>query len=371
MYMDSDDGEDFGFGGVSGVFGPHRGAGARYTGRQRQFRRIYGAYPITAHPDGNKQHLNNGGKIFMPPSALEDISHLEVVYPLLFKLQNDESDETKRTHCGVLEFTAEEGRVYLPQWMMETLDLYPGDTVETINVALLRGSMVKLQPQSVDFLDITDPRAVLENAMRMYSALTVGDIISIDYNDKTYRIAVLETQPSPSAIGVIETDLSVDFAPPIGYVEPSASSSSLNVAAGQQDQISRPASSIAKDMRRKEEHAKERHGAAKISTFKGQGHVLGSSKKPKPSSPSDTSSVRSPSVAEDSGNLREVLSTGTGNDENPVPLDVPLGTLFFGYPRVPPPGAEESSENSAAAGGSDPKPGFSGVGHVLRQRRKR
>ncbi|KAJ2657527.1 ubiquitin fusion degradation protein [Coemansia sp. RSA 1200] len=320
--------------------GPHRGTGAQYTGRQRQFRRIYGAFPVDAHPGGNKQHLNNGGKIFMPSSALEILGHSESDDPMLFRLQNDESDEMRYTHCGVLEFTAEEGRVYLPQWMMEALDLYPGDTVETINVALLRGSMVKLQPQSVDFLDITDPRAVLENAMRMYSALTVGDVISIDYNDKSYRIAVLETQPSPSAIGVIETDLSVDFAPPVGYVEPSASSSSLNVAAGQQDQISRPASSIAKDMRRKEEHAKERHGAAKISTFKGQGHVLGSSKKPKPSSSSAASSVRSPSVAEGSGDLREVLPTGTSGDENPVPLDVPLGTLFFGYPLVLPPGAK-------------------------------
>ncbi|KAJ2510988.1 ubiquitin fusion degradation protein [Coemansia sp. RSA 2049] len=312
-----------------------------YTGQQGQFRRTYCAFPIDAHPDGNKQHLNNGGMIFMPSSALEVFNHPGVVLPLQLRLQNDESDEAICTHCGLLEFTAEEGRVYLPQWMMETLDLYPGDTVETINVALLRGSMVKLQPQSVDFLDITDPRAVLENAMRMYSALTVGDIISIDYNDKTYKIAVLETQPSPSAIGVIETDLSVDFAPPIGYVEPSASSSSLNVAAGQQDQISRPASSIAKDMRRKEEHAKERHGAAKISTFKDQGHVLGSSKKPKPSFSSNTLSVRSPSVAEESANLRDVLATGTGGaDDNPVPLDVPLGTLFFGYPRVPPPGAK-------------------------------
>ncbi|KAJ2522467.1 ubiquitin fusion degradation protein [Coemansia sp. RSA 1939] len=320
-----------------------------YTGQQGQFRRIYRAFPIDAHPDGNKQHLNSGGMILMPPSALEVFSHPGVVLPLQLRLQNDESDEAVCTHCGVLEFTAGKGRVYLPQWMMETLELYAGDAVEIINKTLPRGTMVRLQPQSVDFLGITDPRAVLENAMHMYSALTVGDTISIEYNDKTYRLAVLETQPSPLAISIIETDLGVDLAPPIGYVEPPVSSLFPSIADRQQDCIS----SIAEDMRRREEDAKERHGVVKISTFKGQGRVLGSSKKLEHSSSSSSSStststttssdalsVRSPSVAEEPGDLHKMLPAGTDNDESLVPLDVPLGTLFFGYPRVPPPGAK-------------------------------
>ncbi|KAJ1904957.1 ubiquitin fusion degradation protein [Coemansia sp. IMI 209127] len=362
MYEDSDDSEDYGFGGVGGVFGPPRGFDLRHAGRQRQFRRFYSAYPIAAHPEGNKQSLNYGGKIFMPASALEEISHLEVVYPLLFKLQSDESGEARRTHCGVLEFTAEEGRVYLPQWMMEVLNLEPGNTVEAINVALLHGSLVKLQPQSTDFLDIADPRAVLENALRLFSALTVGDIISFEYNDRVYRIAVLETQPSPSAINVVETDLSVDFAAPVGYVEPVPPSSS-GAASGQN---SRPASSIAKAIQNEEDRAKEKHGVARIQAFGGSGHVLGS-KKAKASSLRQSDSHEN--VAQQHSGDAKI---GQAVDENnPVPLDIPVGTLFFGYPVAPPPGSELDLDSSAAGGGSNGKQSFLGEGHVLRQRRKR
>jgi len=103
------------------------------------------------------------------------------------------------------------------------------------NVTLSLGTFVKLQPQSVDFLDISDPRAVLEHSLRQFSAMTVGDLIAIHYNNKVYEILVLETKPDASGISVVETDLQVrsffmacmivilgqvDFAPPIGYEEP-------------------------------------------------------------------------------------------------------------------------------------------------------
>jgi ubiquitin fusion degradation protein 1 len=44
--------------------------------------------------------------------------------------------------------------------MMETLGTEPGSIIEVKNVTLPLGSFVKIQPQSADFLDITDHRAV-------------------------------------------------------------------------------------------------------------------------------------------------------------------------------------------------------------------
>ena len=49
----------------------------------------------------------------MPPSALEKLARLNISYPMLFKLSNKD----RSTHCGVLEFVAEEGRVYVPHWV--------------------------------------------------------------------------------------------------------------------------------------------------------------------------------------------------------------------------------------------------------------
>jgi ubiquitin fusion degradation protein 1 len=44
--------------------------------------------------------------------------------------------------------------------MMETLGAEPGSIIEVKNVTLPLGSFVRIQPQSVDFLDISDHRAV-------------------------------------------------------------------------------------------------------------------------------------------------------------------------------------------------------------------
>ena len=103
---------------------------------------------------------------------------------------------------------------------MQTLLLEEGSIVQVKNTTLPLGSFVKIQPQSVDFLNITDPKAVLENAFRNFSTLTKGDIISIKYNSKIYDFLVMEVRPNDHGISIIETDLEVDFAPPVGYVEP-------------------------------------------------------------------------------------------------------------------------------------------------------
>lgn len=53
--------------------------------------------------------------VIMPPSALEQLTRLNINYPMLFKLINKKSK--RETHCGVLEFVADEGKVYLPLWV--------------------------------------------------------------------------------------------------------------------------------------------------------------------------------------------------------------------------------------------------------------
>ena len=136
---------------------------------------------------------------------------------MLFQVENRREDRT--THCGVLEFIADEGTVYLPYWMMQNLLLQEGDVVTLRSATLPKGTFVKLQPHSKDFLDISNPRAVLETTLRNFSCLSVGDTIPINYNNRQYFIDIVEAKPE-NAISVIETDCNVDFAPPLDYVEP-------------------------------------------------------------------------------------------------------------------------------------------------------
>lgn len=170
---------------------------------------------------------------------------LHIEYPMLFEIAN--LREGRVSHCGVMEFVAEEGVVYLPYWvraegrlrqtcrahaaaavvqMMQNLLLQEGDIVKLKSVSLPKGTYVKLRPQSKDFLDITNPKAVyvarvapaaacvpdasspanarrLETTLRRYSCLTTGDSILINYNNKRYFIDIFETKPQ-RAVSIIE-----------------------------------------------------------------------------------------------------------------------------------------------------------------------
>ena len=44
-------------------------------------------------------------------------------------------------------------------------------------------------------------------------------MLAIKYNNKVYELLVLETKPE-DAVSIIECDMQVDFAPPVGYTEP-------------------------------------------------------------------------------------------------------------------------------------------------------
>lgn len=195
----------FGFGGADGGF---------FGANSRTFDKQYQAFPVSFI---GKEELEKGNKIILPQSALDTLARLNISYPMLFEISNQTL--SRRTHCGVQEFIAEEGTCYLPYWMMQNLLLNEGDLVRVLNTSLPKGSFVKLQPVSSDFLNIHNPRAVLENSLRNFATLTVGDSIVIDYNQKKYEIEIAECKPA-NAISIIEADVNVDFAPPKDYKEP-------------------------------------------------------------------------------------------------------------------------------------------------------
>jgi ubiquitin fusion degradation protein 1 len=103
--------------------------------------------------------------------------------------------------------------------MMQNLLIEEGTVITVTNVSLPKATFVKLQPQHVDFLEISNPRAVLEHALRNFSCVTKGDVIKIPYNDKNYHFELKEVLPQDAAC-IIETDCNVDFDAPVGYKEP-------------------------------------------------------------------------------------------------------------------------------------------------------
>lgn len=140
---------------------------------------------------------------------------------MLFKITNTQLNI--HSHCGVLEFTAEEGCCLLPYWVIPTqlmthLALSEGSDVSIEFVKLPKGTFVKIQPHETAFIDLPNPRAVLENALRNYLCLTQGDSIVVEFAKKRYAIDIIETKPE-QAIMTLQCDLQVDFAAPKDYRE--------------------------------------------------------------------------------------------------------------------------------------------------------
>jgi ubiquitin fusion degradation protein 1 len=86
-------------------------------------------------------------------------------------------------------------------------------------VTLPKATFVKFRAQSVDFLEILNPKVALEVTLRKFTCLTVGEMIQLEISRKVYQLEVVELKPGEAA-SIIETDCELDFAEPVGYVEP-------------------------------------------------------------------------------------------------------------------------------------------------------
>jgi len=330
----------------------------------RGFDEYFRCYPVAMMAGPEREDANHGGKVFLPPSALDKLTRLHITYPMLFELVN--GAKSKTTHAGVLEFIAEEGRIYVPQWLMETLELEPGDLLQVKSTDLPLGTFIKLQPQSPDFLEISDPKAVLENAFRNFSCLTTGDIFTFSYNDSIYAIAVLEIKPEnpKKAICTLETDLSVDFAPPVGYVEPKKTSGTstprsttggLSQQGGTLHSHGTMAQAINYPSIAPSSTAAAAGAKAMSSNFQTQGYKLSARKGSKAPTPKPSTPVAGASTNERAAPLRKV--------NGPQPLRLPPGKLFFGYEIKPVRKKDEDKEDQKES------VHFQGQGQTLRRKK--
>lgn len=173
--------------------------------------------------------LNYGGKILLPSSSLDNLIRRHIQWPMLFKITPLNPECQRVTHAGVLEFLAEEGKCYLPSWMMDQLGLTEGELVSIENKSLPSATYAKFKPLSTDFLHISNPRAMLEVELRKFACLTKNDTFAVRYNDQVYEFKVMDVKPV-NAVAIIECDVNIEFDAPEGYVEPTSNAASMEPA---------------------------------------------------------------------------------------------------------------------------------------------
>ena len=183
------------------------------------FIEVYRAFPASFLDREDIEHSNS---IILPPSALAKLTGLQKGFgrqssPVLFRILNIELNIS--THCGVLDFTAEEGTCYIPTNMFNRLALVEGQNINLRNINLEKGKYIKIQPHLTAFIQNPNPKTILENNLRNYFCLTEGDTITVTFNRKDYLIDIIECKPK-KAICTVNCDIEVDFAPPKDYKEP-------------------------------------------------------------------------------------------------------------------------------------------------------
>jgi len=187
--------------------------------RPRQFYRQFIPLPPAFWHNEDPSKLEQGDKIVLPQSALDELSRMNIQFPIMFQITNEHTKKT--SHCSVLEFTAIEGNVYLPLWIFDNLQMDPNSTQNLVslrNVSLQKGTFVKLQPHTSNFTELSNPRTLLEVALRNFSCLTKNDTIQISPKGlgQTYQLNIVETQPADQ-VSIIETDVRVEFIEPLDY----------------------------------------------------------------------------------------------------------------------------------------------------------
>jgi ubiquitin fusion degradation protein 1 len=164
------------------------------------------SYKVNSLTHVGKKFWNHGGKIILSESASEELFSQEITFPIQFEL----SHNNKKTHCGVWEFTAKENYCYLPEWMMKMLNLKENDLVEIKNVSLPKATFIKFNPHNILFLQLEDPKSILEHYLPEYTCLTIGDTIVINHMDTEYYLDVVELKPE-TAVLINETNCELEF----------------------------------------------------------------------------------------------------------------------------------------------------------------
>jgi len=191
--------------------------GPRQVDVRNLFIEVYRAYPATLM---GREDINLSNSIILPPKALEVLSLMknfgDTQNPILFRILNIQLNIF--THCGVVEFTAENDCCYIPDNMFDRLSLEEGQQVNVRALTLKTGTYIKLQPHKTEFINIPGPKTILEYNLRNYFCVTEGDILSIKFSKKIYKLDVVKCKPD-KAIKTLNSVLEVDFDPPKDYDE--------------------------------------------------------------------------------------------------------------------------------------------------------
>ncbi|CAD2090169.1 ubiquitin fusion degradation protein 1, putative [Plasmodium vinckei lentum] len=120
-----------------------------------------------------------------------------------------------RIFINVLDFKAKKNFLFLPNYIMKSLQLNCFDVVRLKFVKLETATSVILQPHDKKFFQLDEPKKILEEKLRYYSCLTKNSTICIFHNNFDYYFDVIkidsEKKKDVEVASIQDADVIFDF----------------------------------------------------------------------------------------------------------------------------------------------------------------
>ena len=124
-----------------------------------------------------------------------------------------------KAYISPLDFRSPENFIFLPQWLMKSLDLKPNDLVNISFIRIKLASLVVLQPLSLEWDELLaqdhNPKTILEHEVNKYSSLTAETVISIEFKGTVYPFFVKEVRAEGNlavqGVRIQDSDVKVDI----------------------------------------------------------------------------------------------------------------------------------------------------------------
>lgn len=127
-----------------------------------------------------------------------------------------ESNNNITSYCGVMDFTADDDIVLIPNIILEELCIDGSDIVKIKYLSdIPKGDIIQIEPLDKDIFEIPDLDKFLEKVLSKYCLLYQNQIVQFLYNSKKYKISInyvktlsnLEVQ----LVDIVNTDIKIDI----------------------------------------------------------------------------------------------------------------------------------------------------------------
>ena len=163
-----------------------------------------------------------GDKIILPRHILKDIETQELT-KFHFLIEGNLDVTIYGTAIDYYETPdeSEQNNIYMPDWMFENLylEINQNVSIKFVENKIESGEKIIIQPHDSLFLTIENHRELLEHELSHFNIIKKNTSISINYNDNKYAISIIDVKPGSDFISLINTDIEVEFVPPLDYVE--------------------------------------------------------------------------------------------------------------------------------------------------------